>query len=170
MDALTNVGVPPMPTMDNRNILIMLREARAAAKQRMQPCLRTHGLTEQQWRVMKVLGETSQAGQQGAESGEIARLARLLPSTLTGILGRLERDGRVTRKRSKVDARFKLVTPTEEGLALIDVVSRELHERYQQIEADLGKENLHALYGLLDKVIDLEPRETLEDLMLEDAD
>lgn len=139
-------------------------------KQRMQPCLRKHDLTEQQWRVLKVLAEALVAGQEGEETGEIARQARVLPSTLTGILTRLERDGRVTRKRSKADARFKLVTPTEQGLALVSVVTKELQERYQQIEREVGLENLQALYTLLDRVIDLEPREALENAMMEESD
>jgi homoprotocatechuate degradation regulator HpaR len=144
--------------MLKRTILSMLREARSVVKQAMQPCLSVHGLTEQQWRVLKVLSQAQMAGQEGVDAGCIAREGRILPSTLTGVLTRLERDGRVTRRRSASDGRFMLVLLTDEGQQLVGVVTEVLREEYARIEQQLGAEDLQQLFALLDKVIALDPK------------
>lgn len=148
--------------MLTRTILSMLREARSVVKQAMQPCLSAHGLTEQQWRVLKVLGQAQMAGQEGVDAGRIAREGRILPSTLTGVLTRLERDGRVTRQRSASDGRFMVVLLTAEGQQLVSVVTEVLREEYERIEQQLGAEELEQLYALLEKVIGLDPKKQAE--------
>ena len=145
--------------MITRNILAKLREARMVLKQQMQPCLRLYDLTEQQWRVLRILNVAHRSGREGADTGHIAKEARILPSTLTGVLDRLERDGRVTRQRSAKDARIKLVQATPSGLDLVKVVSQALTEEYQRIERQIDRADLEQRHALLEKVIALEVRE-----------
>ena len=58
------------------------------------PSLRDHGLSDQQWRVLRVLGEHAEEAD-GIETGRVAREAFLLGPSLTGVLARMERDGLV---------------------------------------------------------------------------
>lgn len=148
------------------NLLIKLREARTVVKLQMQPFLRTHGLTEQQWRVLKILKEAHASGLEGVETGYIAQDARMLSSTLTGVLARLERDGLITRQRGEGDGRFKIVLPTPAGIKLASIISQTIQDHYAWIEKQLGRGDLNQLYALLDKVIALgeewHPPETSE--------
>ena len=119
------------------------------------PSLRAHGLSDQQWRVLRVLGEHAQAPG-GVETGRVAREAYLLGPSLTGVLTRMERDGLIERSRCPQDARRTEVRATSEGLAKVQALSQTIEVHYAWMEAQLGKASLQALYGLLDQVIALE--------------
>ena len=45
-------------TLADRSLPIMLLRAREAVMKRFRPMLKAHGLSEQQWRVLRVLNET----------------------------------------------------------------------------------------------------------------
>lgn len=117
------------------------------------PNLREHGLTDQQWRVLRVLGEHAPAG---VDTGQVARQAYLLGPSLTGVLARMERDGLIERQRSTEDARRTLVKATDEGMKLVGKLSQSIEAHYQTMEKKLGKERLVQLYELLDAVIKME--------------
>jgi len=67
------------------------------------PSLREHGLSDQQWRVLRVLGEHAH-DPAGIETGRVAREAYLLGPSLTGVLSRMERDGLIVRERCPQEA------------------------------------------------------------------
>ena len=139
----------------HRNLPRLLLLAREAVMQNARPRLREHGLSDQQWRVLRVLGEHArEAG--GVETGRIAREAFLLGPSLTGVLTRMERDGLITRGRCPVDARRTVVRATPAGLKLVRGLSAPIEAHYDRIEQNLGKERLAQLYELLDEVIALE--------------
>ncbi len=55
----------------HRNLPRLLLEAREAVMLHTRPSLREHGLSDQQWRVLRVLGEhASESG--GVETGRVA--------------------------------------------------------------------------------------------------
>lgn len=119
------------------------------------PRLRDHGLSDQQWRVLRVLGEHAEEAD-GIETGRVAREAFLLGPSLTGVLARMERDGLITRARCAQDARRTVVRATEAGLAKVQALSQTIEAHYVWMEQQLGKAHLKALYELLDGVIALE--------------
>ena len=88
----------------HRNLPRLLLQAREAVMQHTRPSLREHGLSDQQWRVLRVLGEHAREPG-GIETGRIAREAFLLGPSLTGVLTRMERDGLIARERCSQDAR-----------------------------------------------------------------
>jgi homoprotocatechuate degradation regulator HpaR len=139
----------------HRNLPRLLLEAREAVMRHTRPSLRRHGLSDQQWRVLRVLGEHA-ADPDGVEISRVAREAFLLGPSLTGVLARMERDGLVTRQRCPNDGRRMLVRATAQGLALVQALSREIEAHYAWLEARLGKPRLQQLYALLDAVIALE--------------
>lgn len=139
----------------HRNLPRLLLQAREAVMQHTRPSLRQHGLSDQQWRVLRVLGEHAN-DPAGVETGRIAREAFLLGPSLTGVLTRMARDGLVTRERCVLDARRTVVRATPAGLALVATLSQAIEQHYAWLEQQLGADKLTQLYALLDAVIALE--------------
>lgn len=139
----------------HRNLPLLLLRAREALMQHRRPALRAHGLSDQQWRVLRVLGEHA-ADPGGVETGRVAREAFLLGPSLTGVLTRMERDGLIHRSRCPDDARRTVVRATAQGLALVDTLSQTIEAHYAWVESQLGKAALSRLYALLDELIALE--------------
>lgn len=147
-----------LPSFAHRNLPRLLLEAREAVMLHTRPSLREHGLSDQQWRVLRVLGE--HAGERaGVETGRVAREALLLGPSLTGVLTRMERDGLIIRSRCPQDARRSVVRATSAGLKLVRTLSQTIGSHYQWMEAQLGTERLAQLYDLLDAVIAVEAPE-----------
>ena len=139
----------------HRNLPRLLLEAREAVMQHTRPSLREHGLSDQQWRVLRVLGEYAD-NPAGVETGRVAREALLLGPSLTGVLGRMERDGLIARERCPQDARRTVVRATRAGLKLVGTLSQTIETHYQWLESRLGTARLAQLYALLDEVTALE--------------
>jgi homoprotocatechuate degradation regulator HpaR len=135
----------------HRNLPRLLLQARESVMAHTRPSLRVHGLSDQQWRVLRVLGE-----QGTMETGRIAREAYILGPSLTGVLMRMERDGLVRRARDPSDQRRTVVEATAKGLKLVEKLSHTIERHYGWMEKSLGKEKLSQLYRLLDEVIELE--------------
>ena len=115
------------------------------------PDLRKQGLSDQQWRVLRVLGEHAVEG--GVDTGTIANKAYLLGPSLTGVLTRMERDGLIKRQRDTLDARRTLVAATAKGKRLVLRLSTSIEAHYAVMERALGKAQLATMYQLLDAVI-----------------
>jgi homoprotocatechuate degradation regulator HpaR len=126
-------------------------QARESLMVRTRPSLREQGLSDQQWRVLRVLGEHGTV-----ETGRVAREAYILGPSLTGVLARMERDGLVRRERDPGDQRRTVVEATAKGLKMVERLSRTVEGHYQWLEKSLGKQKLAQLYGLLDELIALE--------------
>jgi homoprotocatechuate degradation regulator HpaR len=143
----------------HRNLPRLLLQAREAVMAHTRPGLRQHGLSDQQWRVLRVLGEHAHEPE-GIETGRVAREAYLLGPSLTGVLTRMERDGLIKRDRCPQDARRTVVWATAKGLEKVQALSETIEAHYSWLEKELGKPRLKALYELLDEVIALEAPET----------
>ncbi len=119
------------------------------------PSLREQGLSDQQWRVLRVLGEhADEPG--GIETGRVAYEAYLLGPSLSGVLTRMERDGLIERQRCTQDARRTVVRATATGLAKVQALSQTIEAHYSWMAQHLGPSQLTALYNLLDQLIALE--------------
>ena len=141
-----------MPTpFVHRNLPRLLLQARESVMAHTRPSLREHGLSDQQWRVLRVLGEHG-----AVETGVVAREAFILGPSLTGMLVRMERDGLVRRERDPADQRRTVVQATPKGLKMVGRLSLAIESHYAWMEKSLGKQKLSQLYELLDEVIELE--------------
>ena len=147
--------MPAITPFTHRNLPRLLLQAREAVMLHTRPSLRGHGLSDQQWRVLRVLGEHA-ADPGGVETGRVAREAFILGPSLTGVLTRMERDGLLTRSRCREDARRSVVRATAQGLALVDALSHTIEAHYAWLERELGAPKLAQLYALLDDLIALE--------------
>ena len=149
----------PTPPFVHRNLPRLLLQAREAVMAHTRPSLRAHGLSDQQWRVLRVLGEHAH-DPAGIETGRVAREAYLLGPSLTGVLSRMERDGLITRGRCPEDARRTVVRASALGLEKVQALSQTIEAHYSWMEQQLGKAKLGQLYALLDEMIALEAPET----------
>ena len=135
----------------HRNLPRLLLQAREAVMAHTRPALREHALSDQQWRVLRVLGEHGTV-----ETGRVAREAFILGPSLTGVLSRMERDGLVGRERDPADQRRTVVKATGKGKLLVRKLSVTIEAHYQQMETVLGKQKIAQLYVLLDALIAME--------------
>ncbi len=138
-------------TFKHRNLPRLLLQAREAVMAHTRPSLRDHALSDQQWRVLRVLGEHG-----AVDTGRVAQEAFILGPSLTGVLTRMERDGLVVRSRDTTDQRRTVVHATAQGRALVRKLSTTIEAHYTSIEEVLGKQKLAELYALLDAVIAME--------------
>ena len=135
----------------HRNLPRLLLKARESVMAHTRPRLREHALSDQQWRVLRVLGEHGVV-----ETGKVAREAFILGPSLTGVLNRMERDGLIRRERDTADQRRTVVAATDRGMQLVVMLSQTIEAHDAWMEKSLGKQQLAQLYELLDKVIELE--------------
>ena len=135
----------------HRNLPRLLLQARESLMVRTRPGLREHGLSDQQWRVLRVLGEHGTV-----ETGRVAREAYILGPSLTGVLARMERDGLVRRERDAEDQRRTVVEATAKGRKMVERLQDTVESHYRWLEQSLGKQKLSQLYELLDELIALE--------------
>lgn len=141
-------------TFAHRNLPRLLLQARESVMAHTRPSLRKHGLSDQQWRVLRVLGEHGMV-----ETGRVAREAFILGPSLTGVLTRMERDGLIRRARDEQDQRRTVVEATPKGNKLVEKLSLTIEAHYAWMEKSLGKQKLAQLYALLDELIELEQPE-----------
>jgi homoprotocatechuate degradation regulator HpaR len=123
---------------------MQLLQAREAAMARFRPMLRNHGLTEQQWRVVRVL-----AAEGELDAGELASRCFLMAPSLSRILQALVNDGLVKRTIDTDDQRRSLASLTTAGLKKYKQVGPDAEALYQSIERQFGRNKLSQLYRLL---------------------
>ncbi|GLO13516.1 transcriptional regulator [Pseudomonas putida] len=139
-------------TKTQPSLTLSLLQAREAAMAFFRPLLNEHDLTEQQWRVIRILKQHGEL-----ENYQLAELACILKPSMTGVLGRLERDGLVRRQKAAQDQRRVFVTLTEGGEACFASMKEGMEANYQKIQAQFGEEKLQQLMGLLNDLKRIAP-------------
>ncbi|BCD88992.1 transcriptional regulator [Pseudomonas solani] len=134
------------------SLTLTLLQAREAAMGFFRPLLNQHGLTEQQWRVIRILRQNGEM-----ESHQLAHQACILKPSMTGVLVRMERDGIVRRWKSPQDQRRVYVGLTEVGQQCFVSMSDGMESNYQRIQAQFGEEKLQQLLGLLNELKQIKP-------------
>ena len=105
------------------------------------------GLTEQQWRVLEILGVHGTV-----DTGVIAKHCNFFSPSLTGILKRMESSGLVYRHRDDFDQRRVKVSITESGREILAKVSPALDVYHEKIEFFFTKHKAQQLITLLDQL------------------
>ena len=126
------------------SVTLALLEAREALMTHFRPALNDVGLTEQQWRIIRIL---SQFGE--LESTLLAEKACILKPSLTGIIRRLAEMDLVVRRRGDTDQRFVYIHLTQQGEEIFNTMSVEMEKRYQNIYHKIGDEKLKVLLDIL---------------------
>lgn len=123
-----------------------LMRAREVVMQEFRPLLAEHGLTEQQWRVLRALSAQSD----GIEMRDLAATTFLLGPSLSRIVANLERRGLVERLPVEGDLRRSRIVLAPGGANTVKTLSPESEKRYAAIENRFGPDRLASLYDLLD--------------------
>ncbi|SPJ32424.1 homoprotocatechuate degradation operon regulator HpaR [Kushneria phyllosphaerae] len=131
------------------SLTLALLQARESAMDFFRPHLNRNNITEQQWRVIRIL---CQAEAQTLESYQLAERACILRPSLTGVLVRLEQSGLVRRWKPETDQRRLCVTLTPKGNELFEGMKDEMMRQYQNIQQRLGPEKYRTLMSLLEEV------------------
>jgi homoprotocatechuate degradation regulator HpaR len=132
-----------------RSLPMLLMLAREAVMQRFRLHLRAHSMTEQQWRIIRVLAETD-----GADMLSLSARSLIQPSSLSRTIPLLVQRGIVTRRADDGDQRRILVSLAARGRQLFDIMSQESVRIYASLEADIGPRRMADIYRLLDDMIE----------------
>ena len=132
------------------SLTIALLQAREAAMTHFRPIVKRHNLTEQQWRIVRILAENP-----SMDFHDLAFRACILRPSLTGILTRMERDGLVLRLKPVNDQRKLYISLTPAGSTLYERARSEVEEAYRLIEAEFTVEKMRQLTALLQEFLTL---------------
>ena len=131
-------------TSKHKSLNIVLIQAREALMSHFRPMLNEIGITDQQWRIIRLLAENGTMDFQ-----DLAAQACILRPSLTGILTRLEKVGYVVRLKPSNDQRRVYLKLTGEGEKLHRTTCDQVDARYDVIESVLSKDKLKQLQSLL---------------------
>jgi homoprotocatechuate degradation regulator HpaR len=139
-----------------RSLPMALMRAREAVMAQFRPTLSEHGLTEQQWRVLRALD-----AHDGTMSvGALAERTCLLGPSVSRMLPTLQRRELIVRRLDRGDARRTEVAIAPAGRALVAQVGPLSEAVYGDIEEAFGRDELGQLHRLLDRLAELDPLRT----------
>jgi homoprotocatechuate degradation regulator HpaR len=128
----------------SRSLPMSLLRAREAVMKQFRPSLRRYGVTEQQWRILRALATVD-----AIEVTELARVAFLLGPSLSRILRDLEERQLIERRTAKGDLRRGVVSISQKGLKLIELIAPTSEAIYAAITQRYGAQKLAGLQDML---------------------
>lgn len=133
-----------------QSLPMLLMRARESVMSRFRPHLRSHGVTDQQWRILRVLAE-----QQQVELLELSARCLIRPQSLSRTVPALVDRGLVNRELHPDDGRRALVSLTPAGHELFETMADESARIYSQLEAELADAGLLDMFEKLSTLIDV---------------
>jgi len=127
---------------------IRLLRARQAAIAQFKPIYRQYDVTEQQWRVLRMVTSSG-----SLTAGELSQAVFISMPSLSRIMASLEKRKLVRRKTDKKDLRKMTVSATSAGRAMVADAALWSDARYDDIARWFGKKRLGELHILLDDLI-----------------
>ncbi|MCG3188670.1 MAG: hypothetical protein LKCHEGNO_00795 [Burkholderiaceae bacterium] len=132
----------------HRNLPMLLLRAREGVLAHFRPLLKAHGVTEQQWRIVRVLVERGPL-----EPRQLVGLCCISSPSLAGMLARMDDLGLVARERVGHDQRRVRVSLTAAGRRLAARMAPRIEAVYRDIEAHIGADFTARFYRTLDELI-----------------
>jgi homoprotocatechuate degradation regulator HpaR len=132
----------------HRNLPQLMLQAREALMAQFRPILNEHGVTEQQWRVLRALLMRGPL-----EPRQLCSLCQISSPSIVGMLQRMEKAGLVERERMAGDQRRVRVTATARSRRLGRRMMPVIEKRYGEIEQVVGVETLQQAYDVLDALL-----------------
>ena len=128
----------------SRSLPIALIRAREGVMAPIRDMLSETGITEQQWRVLRVLSEYGML-----DTTNLADRSSLLFPSLTRIAATMRDKGLITQTRDDVDRRRQLIEITAEGQKIIDDRTAQTTQIVADFKSKLGSDNYKTLLDLL---------------------
>jgi homoprotocatechuate degradation regulator HpaR len=136
----------------SQSLPMMLYRALDAVMPRFRRIFNQFGLTEQQWRVLRVLIDEPELALR-----DLAALTLIPPPSLVGVVDRLEHNGLVLRRRSDRDRRRVFVLATAKGRDLQARLSPLVAGAYAELMQSLAPREWIRLLEGLEKVSVADP-------------
>jgi homoprotocatechuate degradation regulator HpaR len=137
----------------HRNLPHLLLRARETLMAHFRPLLAAHGLTEQQWRIVRELVE-----QGPLEPRQLCESCSISSPSIVGVLARMEETGFVRRERMAHDQRRVRVSLTPKGRRTALRLIPQIEQRYEALEIALGLRPIQEVYDALDALLARTPR------------
>ncbi|MEZ8014790.1 MAG: homoprotocatechuate degradation operon regulator HpaR [Ascidiaceihabitans sp.] len=128
----------------SRSLPIALIRAREGVMAPIREMLSETGITEQQWRVLRVLSEHGLL-----DTTTLAERSSLLFPSLTRIAASMRDKGLITQTRDEIDRRRQLIEITAAGQKIIDDRTSQSIQIVDDIKTKLGTDNYETLLDLL---------------------
>ena len=141
---------PILPPRTRRSLPMALLRARETVMDEFRPMLDRHGVTEQQWRVVRVLAEAGQL-----DASEVAVRASILAPSLTRIIRNLVDRKLIRRKKDAADGRRVILEIAPAGAALIRRAMPESAAAYERLDARFGAARINKLLDMLDEITNM---------------
>ena len=135
-----------MPSF-HRTLPMLLNTTLDAVMPAYRELFQRHGLTEQQWRVPRILWASGPV-----TSTELSRETLLPAPSLVGILDRLEKRALVARIRSEDDRRKVFVTATQAGRRLQETVMPAVEAIHARLQASVDPQQWAAMEETLTRI------------------
>jgi homoprotocatechuate degradation regulator HpaR len=133
-----------------RSLPMALLRARETLMEVFRPLLAQYDVTEQQWRVLRVVAEAGRL-----DATEVAVRASILAPSLTRIIKNLEQRKWIKRCKDAGDGRRVILELTPAGRAFIERVFPEISAVHIRLEEAIGTSELKKLLDMLETVNDL---------------
>jgi homoprotocatechuate degradation regulator HpaR len=115
---------------------------------RFRPVLNQHGVTEQQWRILRVLLD-----EDGLEPRQLCERCLISSPSIAGVLMRMEEAGWIQRERMEHDQRRVKVSVTAATKKLGKSIAPLIEREYQELEQQVGVKQLQQVYDALDTLL-----------------
>ena len=119
---------------------IALLRTRETVMARFRPHLSEHGMTEQQWRVIRAVQQ-----QPGIDATALSERCCILMPSLSRMLKTLEQDNLLSREKVEGDQRRQIISLTPPGEDLFQRMAPASDAIYAEIEAEYGKDEIARL-------------------------
>jgi homoprotocatechuate degradation regulator HpaR len=136
-----NLGLPGDA---ERSLPVMLVRARDAVMSHFKPLFLQNRISEQQWRVMRVLRDVPRL-----EAHEVAARAGVLSPSLSRIARSLETRGIIARTAGTADRRQLYLSLTPKGHELMALIVGETTATYVAFVERFGRKRLDTLFEML---------------------
>lgn len=131
------------------NLYLTLIQTADRLSRNIDDLMKTHGLTQQQYNVLRILFVRGSSGLRCQDIAE--RLITRVPD-VTRLLDRLDERGLITRRRPPEDRRVVLVSLTDRGKELCRTIDQDLVRLHREQLGHLEKSEIETLRKLLERV------------------
>jgi homoprotocatechuate degradation regulator HpaR len=142
----------PAP-LRHRNLPHLLLRSRETLMAHFRPVLAEHGLTEQQWRILREVVE-----QGPLEPRQLCEACSISSPSIVGVLLRMEETGLVLRERMAHDQRRVRVSLTSKSRQMAQMLIPLIEQRYEALENALGLRSMQEVYDALDALLERTPK------------
>lgn len=129
-------------------IPLTLLQAREVMMDRIRPILQQYGLTEVQWRVMRVLYI-----KESVDFGELSDLTLVQRASLSRVIPTMVDKGLLIRDVNPEDQRLITLTPTERVSELVEHIMPRIQAVYDDVADRIGDPGFAKFRSILDTFI-----------------